>query len=296
MIPLSISATEVASKLSGIALTSPEGVDSVDSETVSLVSCIGKLRGSSQPLLATASDGAYYVVKFQTDLVGLNTLFNEAAGTELYRALGLPVPEWRQVNVSEKFFERNRSWFHAEANGNRVPRTGIAFGSRFVSGSKMRIMEVLPSAAFKRIDQPERFWLAWLVDVCAFHSDNRQAIFTQGERTNLGTVFIDHGRMFGGAAGDERPHPIACRYLDSRIYPELPRGVQRRIVEKLMAMDLEVLKIKISHLPESWVTDSGAKTFLEALHRLAQRGVWDNVLEEITQLMSARNDDESDSK
>ncbi len=54
---------------------------------------VRNLRGGSQPILARASDGFLYVVKFANNLQGPNLLFNESAGSELYLACGLPIPE-----------------------------------------------------------------------------------------------------------------------------------------------------------------------------------------------------------
>jgi len=45
---------------------------------------IRKVRGGSQAILAKASDGRMYVVKFRNNHQGPNQLFNECMGTELY--------------------------------------------------------------------------------------------------------------------------------------------------------------------------------------------------------------------
>ena len=74
---------------------------------------IRNLRGGSQPILARASDGLLYVVKFNNNLQGANLPFNESAGTELYRGCGLAVPSWRPLLVSDAFLDRNPDcWMH----------------------------------------------------------------------------------------------------------------------------------------------------------------------------------------
>jgi hypothetical protein len=50
-----------------------------------------------------ASDGHLYVVKFINNPQGLNVLFNEAVGTELYSIAGLSVPAWRPLLVTGDF-------------------------------------------------------------------------------------------------------------------------------------------------------------------------------------------------
>jgi len=72
-------------------------------EPVSLRTYIRKLRGRSQPMPVEASDGHLYVVKFINNPQGLNVLFNEAVGTELYSIAGLSVPAWRPLLVTGDF-------------------------------------------------------------------------------------------------------------------------------------------------------------------------------------------------
>ena len=50
-----------------------------------------------QPILAQASDGHQYVIKFENNLQGRSLLFNEAIGSELYGACQLPVSPWKPV-------------------------------------------------------------------------------------------------------------------------------------------------------------------------------------------------------
>jgi len=73
---------------------------------VEAVEYIRKLRGGSQPALIKCSDGNFYVVKFLNNPQGPNVLFNEVLGTEIFRLAGLPVPMWRVIHVSRRFFSR----------------------------------------------------------------------------------------------------------------------------------------------------------------------------------------------
>src|ERR1017187_5416922 len=100
---------------------------------VFLTQYIRKLRGGSQPILAEASDGHTYVVKFANNLQGPNVLFNESAGSELYCAFGLPVPEWRPVTASEDFLDKNPDCWMQTPEGRLRPASGLCFGSRFLA-------------------------------------------------------------------------------------------------------------------------------------------------------------------
>lgn len=91
-----------------------------------------------------STDGLPYVVKFFHDTQEPDLLFNEAIGSELYRAFGLPVPEWQPILVAESFLDRNSAcWFQAEA-GRIRPIAGLCFGSRFVGGAGETVFEILP--------------------------------------------------------------------------------------------------------------------------------------------------------
>ena len=63
---------------------------------------IKKQRGMSQSVLAKCSDGGYYVLKFKNNPQGLNALVSEVTTARLGRLLGLPVPRYAFVDVSEQ--------------------------------------------------------------------------------------------------------------------------------------------------------------------------------------------------
>jgi len=107
---------------------------------VSLTGYIRSLRGGSQPILAQASDGHTYVVKFANNLQGPNLLFNESAGSELYRACGLAVPEWRPLEVSEDFLDENHDCWMQTPEGQLRPASGLCYGSRFLGGPRRAVM------------------------------------------------------------------------------------------------------------------------------------------------------------
>ncbi len=228
-------------------------------------------------MLATGSDGSEYVVKLSGVPSNNNTLFNEAAGTELYRALGLPTPMWRPIYLSAEFltsWDRSQSAF----DGDSRRRQDIGFASRCVSSSDARTTDILSSSAFARIKQPELFWLAWLTDVCASHTDNRQAIFLEDSDRHLEPIFVDHGEMFGGRNGNAAPLPVASRYLDPRAYPAFTSQTYKFIERRISSLDCDVLVPRISRIPVDWRTDSAQRSLVAALERLTQRRVWENLL------------------
>jgi hypothetical protein len=240
---------------------------------------ISALRGGSQPILVQASNGLHYVVKFTNNLQGANLPFNESMGNELYRACGLAVPSWRPLLVTDAFIDRNPDcWMHTES-GRFRPGSGLCFGTRFLGSDETRVFEILSDTRFKRVRNLKSFWLAWLVDICARHSDNRQAIFQEGAGGWLKAFFIDHGHLFGGPKGEHKPRFMASRYLDPRIYQSVT-AEQLLIFQKVVrALDVDRLWQRTIALPQDWKTESGLSGLTESLDRLSDAKLLQNVLD-----------------
>ncbi len=241
---------------------------------------IRNLRGDSQPILAEASDGLLHVVKFTNNLQGPNLQFNESMGTELYRLSNLPVPCWRPLLVTRKFLDKNPACRIETPYGNLRPAEGLCFGSRFLGSCNIRLLEIIPQSSMKRVGNLTDFWMAWLLDICAGHADNRQAIFRQ-ENGLLDAIFLDHGHMFGGPKGDRRLPFEACRYLDRRIYADIPFKYVSDLRRIAVNLDTDKLWKVMQQLPAEWKTDSAVEKFAECLDALSKPYLIEGVLETI---------------
>ena len=159
------------------------------------VEFLRKLRGGSQSILVRADDGFLYVAKFLRNLQGPNLLFNEAMGTELFRAYGLSVPEWRPILVNKLFLDRNSAcWFETES-GRVRPEPGLCFASRFLGGAADGIWEILPGSYFRRVSNRMAFGLAWLLDGApATRTTDRPFSFARKMATSE-RFSIHHGGM-----------------------------------------------------------------------------------------------------
>lgn len=240
---------------------------------------VRRLRGGSQPILAEASDGKYYVVKFANNLQGPNVLFNESAGTELYRACGLPVPSWKPLLLSDSFLDRNPGcWIQTDCESIR-PQSGLCFGSRFLGLEGKQLLEILPGNNYKRVENRQWFWTAWLLDVCARHNDHRQAVFVEHYDRRLHTFFIDHGHLFGGPNGDRARKFSATRYLDPRIYPIVELKQLEEIEIVVRELNPDKLWMSLSSFPDEWKSSSAMNCLSESLDRLANSRLVRNLLE-----------------
>ena len=240
---------------------------------------IQKLRGGSQPILVEASDGLLYVVKFANNPQGANLLFNESVGNELFRACKLSVPAWKPLQIDNSFLDRNPSCWMETGDGMRRPEAGLCFGSRFLGDERGRLLEILPGSSFMRVRNHRSFWMAWMVDICAGHTDNRQALFQQDPKGQLNAYYVDNGHMFGGPKGEQRLHFQASRYLDARIYQSVSSDHLLNFRKIARCMDVDRLWASVQELPDHWKTVSALEAFTQCLGRLSTPALLQNILD-----------------
>jgi len=250
-------------------------------DIVSVTRYIRNFRGGSQPILVEASDGLLYVAKFTNNLQGPNLPFNESAGSELYRACGLAVPSWKPLLIDDAFLDANPDCWMQTPEGRLRPDSGLCFGSRFLGGEGIRLVEVLPGTSFNRVRNRADFWLAWLIDICAGHADNRQAIFVEDADRGLNAFFVDHGHLFGGPNGGKRLHFQASRYLDRRIYEHVASQDIPHFQKVAASLDVDQLWREIHALPEEWKTASALDGLTQCLGRLSTPRLLQGVIETI---------------
>lgn len=230
---------------------------------------VRKMRGSSQPILARANDGLFYVVKFLNNLQGPNVLFNESVGNELYKACGLAGPSWTPLAVTDAFLDKNRNCWIEMPEGRLRPSAGLCFASRFLWVNGARLWEIVPGSSFCRIHNRNQFWLAWLIDSCAGHADNRQAIFVKDAEGMLNTFFIDHGHLLLGPEGNLDRPSSASRYLDSRIYEGVTSKYLLDLKKIARSIDADKLRQGARELPDEWKTPSAIEALEQCLGRIS---------------------------
>src|ERR1700741_2547036 len=115
---------------------------------------IRSMRGGSQSHLLRASDGNYYVVKFQNNPQHIRVLANEMFATRLAQQLGLPVPQAEVIEVSDWLIEN-------------TPELRM----------RVRIFDYLPENALQRVANLQDFARVLVLDKWTANCDGRQAIF-----------------------------------------------------------------------------------------------------------------------
>jgi hypothetical protein len=242
---------------------------------------VRNLCGGSQSFLGEASDGFLYVIKFANNPQGPNVPFNDCIGSELYHACHLPVPRWKRLLVTNLFIEHNPACWPDLPNGRLVPNAGWCFGSRFLGSECKRLLEILPGSSFGRVRNVWEFWLAWIIDICADHTDHRQAIFEESADGRLNPFFIDHGHLFGGPNGDTQRNLRACRYLDARIYRDLSFKNISNIHKRLRTLDADLLWQRAMELPDEWKTKTALDSLTGCLNRLSSAQLVQTLVDEV---------------
>lgn len=227
------------------------------------------LHGGSQPTLVEASDGNLYVLKFLDNLQGPHLLLNESMGTQLYQSCKLSIAPSTPLIVTGAFVDQNPSCWIETPEGTRRPSAGLCFGSRFQTAATSRLFEILPGNYHSRLRNREHFWLAWLLDACCAHGDNRQAIFQEKPSGQLEIKFIDFGHMFFGPKGDLTPQITTCRYLDGRVYPRITDPLLIKIRKMADNLNHDELWQRLSEIPDEWKNACAVQNFATCLNRLS---------------------------
>ena len=254
-------------------------VSALDRKHAFVTRFIRKLRGGSQPILVEASDGIKYVLKFSNNPQGRNVLFNEAMGTELYCAAGLPAPIWKPLIITNEFLDQTPQCWLETAKYCFKPKPGLCYASRYLERDGVRLWELLPGSSFTRVVNKGDFYLAWLLDICARHDDNRQALFECSD-DGIRATFFDHGYMFSGPNGEiKKPHFCKCTYLDRRIYEGDQHPHWREIAKVVLKIDVDNLWTRAEQLPKEWLTTSALRNFAACLSVLTNRSAVDTIAE-----------------
>ena len=210
---------------------------------------IRRMRGGSQAHLLRASDGAYYVTKFQNNPQHVRVLANEMFATRLAQWLGLPVPQVEVIDISD-WLIANTPELRVEVGGAAVPcSSGRQLGSLYCCDPSTSVFDYLPEQALGRVANLQDFARILAFDKWTGNSDGRQAIFSR--KNNRGCYyasFIDHGYCFNAgewsfADSPQRGvYPRNCVYADvmgwESFEPALSRAEEADILDLWLCAEL----------------------------------------------------------
>lgn len=179
---------------------------------------IRRMRGGSQAHLLRASDGNYYVTKFQNNPQELRVLANEYIATRLGIALGLPMPEVAVIQVSDWLINRT-SELHIETGGNSQPcSSGFQLGSRYaINPETDQLFDYLPESLPVR--NLHDFARVLVLDKWTGNADGRQVVFTKATaQRKYSATFIDQGYCFNAGEWNFPDTPLRGVYSRNYVY------------------------------------------------------------------------------
>ena len=172
---------------------------------------IAKMYGGSQSHLLHCSDG-FYVVKFPNNPQGNRILVNELICTTLARALDLPAPIGKIINVDNEMISTQKittEW----GNRTTLSCSGLCFGSRH-PGNRTLIFPRLPKYRMSDVENLADLAGMLLFDFWTSNADPREvSFFRKRGEWKMRAHMIDSGHCFRGsqwAFHDIRhspPHP-----------------------------------------------------------------------------------------
>lgn len=179
---------------------------------------IRRMRGGSQAHLLRASDGAYYVTKFQNNPQHLRVLANEMLATRLAQWLGLPVPRVEVIEVSDWLIEHTQE-LRVELGTSAVPcSSGRQLASRYPD-LEAQVFDYLPESMLARVANLRDFARSLVLDKWTANSDGRQAIFIRQPRARrYQAAFIDQGYCFNAGEWTFPDSPLRGIYARNCVY------------------------------------------------------------------------------
>jgi hypothetical protein len=170
-----------------------------------------------------ASDGHYYVVKFQNNPQHLRVLANELLATRLAEVVGLPVPATEIVEVGPWLIEHTPELRVELVHRVKSCAAGLQFGSRYVlPPSQGVIYDYLPENLLERVRNLDAFAGILVLDKWTCNANGRQAAFWKKQRERKWTAtFIDQGYCFNAGEWTFPDSPLRGVYGRNDVY----RGV-----------------------------------------------------------------------
>jgi hypothetical protein len=167
-----------------------------------------------------ASDGHFYVVKFQNNPQHPRVLANEMLATRLADQITLPVPVTQVVEV-EPWLIAHTPELTIQLAARSLPcRPGLQFGSRFVVDPlEGQVFDFVPQEALEKVRNLRDFAGMLALDKWTCNSNGRQAAFWKKSREKKYTAtFIDQGYCFNAGEWTFPDSPLRGVYLRNEVY------------------------------------------------------------------------------
>ncbi len=178
------------------------------------------MRGGAQAHLLRASDGNFYVVKFQNNPQHPRVLANDLLASRLAERVGLPVAQTEVIEV-EPWLVENTPELTIQLAGRTIAcRPGLQFGSRFVvDPAEGQVFDYLPEPALAQVKNLNAFAGMLALDKWTCNANGRQVAFWRRTRERkYHAAFIDQGYCFNAGEWNFPDAALRGVYLRNEVY------------------------------------------------------------------------------
>jgi HipA-like protein len=238
---------------------------------IQAVQHVKRMRGGAQSHLMRASDGNFYVVKFQNNPQHVRVLANELFATRLAAFLGLPVPDVQIIEVSQQVIENNPELSIRIADQFLPCIPGLHLGSRYAADlAGDLVFDYLPESLFERVNNRQDFARVLAFDKWTGNCDGRQAVFTKKSRQRgYQAVFIDQGYCFNAAEWTFPDLALHGVYYQNHVYEQVTAWEAfEPLLSRIEGLDYGELWRCATEIPHEWFEHDGEGLFslIETLH------------------------------
>jgi hypothetical protein len=242
---------------------------------LSAVQQIRRMRGGSQSQLIRASDGNFYITKFQGNPQHTRVLANEFLASRLGLSLGLPMPEVAVIYVSDWLIENTPELRFDVAGLGTQCRSGLQLGSRYVvDPEKDMVFDYLPEALMlERTRNLQDFARVLVLDKWAGNADGRQVIFAKPATVwKYSATFIDQGYCFNAGEWNFPDSALRGTYARNCVYQQVTGwdSFEPVLSRAEQMANAELWKLT-EGLPEDWWSRYGSASdlarLIETLHQ-----------------------------
>ncbi len=242
---------------------------------LSAVQQVRRMRGGSQSHLMRASDGYYYITKFQNNPQDVRVLANEFLANKLGLHLGLPVPEVAVIEVSD-WLVNNTPELRVEIAGHSTPcSSGQQLAVRYVADPETHVVfDYLPEVLLlERVRNLQDFARVLVLDKWAGNADGRQVVFTKPVRARKYDVtFIDQGYCFNCAEWNFPDSPLRGVYCRNSVYQHVTGWESfEPVISRAEQIDCADLWKLTEGMPEEWWSGHDSDALSRLLETLYQR-------------------------
>jgi len=234
---------------------------------ISAIQHIRPLRGGAQSHLLRASDGNWYVTKFQNNPQHIRVLANEMLATRLGLKLGLPMPQVQVIGVSDWLIEHSPG-LRFQLAGSQIPcKSGQQLGLLYVGQNSPGLtFDYLPNEMLKSVRNLPDFARVLVLDKWTCNSDGRQSVFyRRSARSRRYTAtFIDQGYCFSASEWTFLDYPLRGVYSSNCVYEGVTGwDAFEPALTRAESMDAESIWQCAADIPEEWY--EGDRMSLERL-------------------------------